>query len=98
MLLVALRVVQGVAMGGEWGGAVLIATEFAPPNKKVLYGAFAQQGSPVGNLLATLAFLALTLLSDSVFESWGWRLPFLASAASSSSRCTSGCASRRPRR
>ncbi|AHK34360.1 metabolite transporter [Rhodococcus opacus PD630] len=81
ILLVALRVVQGIAMGGEWGGAVLIATEFAPPNKKVLYGAFAQQGSPVGNLLATLAFLALTLLSDSVFESWGWRLPFLASAA-----------------
>ncbi|MFD9661401.1 MFS transporter [Rhodococcus sp. NPDC059968] len=81
ILLVALRVVQGIAMGGEWGGAVLIATEFAPPNKKVLYGAFAQQGSPVGNLLATLAFLAMTLLSDSVFESWGWRLPFLASAA-----------------
>ena len=80
ILLVALRVVQGIAMGGEWGGAVLIATEFAPPNKKVLYGAFAQQGSPVGNLLATLAFLALTLMSDSVFESWGWRLPFLASA------------------
>ena len=81
ILLVALRVLQGIAMGGEWGGAVLIATEFAPPNKKVLYGAFAQQGSPVGNLLATLAFLGLTLMSDSVFESWGWRLPFLGSAA-----------------
>lgn len=81
ILLVALRVLQGIAMGGEWGGAVLIATEFAPPKKKVLYGAFAQQGSPVGNLLATLAFLCLTLMSDSVFESWGWRLPFLGSAA-----------------
>ncbi len=81
ILLVALRVLQGIAMGGEWGGAVLIATEFAPPKKKVLYGAFAQQGSPVGNLLATLAFLGLTLMSDSVFESWGWRLPFLGSAA-----------------
>lgn len=81
ILLVALRVLQGIAMGGEWGGAVLIATEFAPPKKKVFYGAFAQQGSPVGNLLATLAFLGLTLMSDSVFESWGWRLPFLGSAA-----------------
>jgi MFS family permease len=80
ILLVALRVIQGIAMGGEWGGAVLIATEFAPARKKVLYGAFAQQGSPVGNLLATLAFLALTLLSDSVFDSWGWRIPFLGSA------------------
>lgn len=78
--LVTLRVVQGIAMGGEWGGAVLIATEFAPPKKKVLYGAFAQQGSPVGNLMATVAFLALTAMSDSVFESWGWRIPFVASA------------------
>ena len=80
VLLVLLRVIQGVAMGGEWGGAVLIATEFAPPKKKILYGAFAQQGAPVGNLLATLAFLGLTFLSTEVFNSWGWRLPFLASA------------------
>ncbi|NVN00259.1 MFS transporter [Arthrobacter sp. SDTb3-6] len=80
ILLVLLRVIQGVAMGGEWGGAVLIATEFAPPKKKILYGAFAQQGSPVGNLLATLAFLGLTFLSNEAFTSWGWRLPFLASA------------------
>ena len=80
ILLVLLRVLQGIAMGGEWGGAVLIATEFAPERKKVLYGAFAQQGSPVGNLLATLAFLGLTAMSDSVFETWGWRLPFLGSA------------------
>ncbi|AWZ25159.1 MFS transporter [Rhodococcus pyridinivorans] len=80
ILLVALRVLQGIAMGGEWGGAVLIATEFAPPGKKVLYGAFAQQGSPVGNLLATLSFLGLTAMSDATFEDWGWRIPFLASA------------------
>lgn len=80
ILLVLLRIIQGVAMGGEWGGAVLIATEFAPPKKKILYGAFAQQGSPVGNLLATVAFLALTSLSAESFGSWGWRLPFLASA------------------
>ena len=81
VLLVLLRVLQGIAMGGEWGGAVLIATEFAPPGKKVLYGAFAQQGSPVGNLLATLAFLGLTAMSDATFEGWGWRIPFLSSAA-----------------
>lgn len=80
VLLVVLRVVQGVAMGGEWGGAVLIATEFAPPGKKILYGAFAQQGSPVGNLLATVAFLGLTYMSAENFGAWGWRIPFLASA------------------
>lgn len=80
VLLVLLRMVQGVAMGGEWGGAVLIATEYAPPRKKLLYGSFAQQGSPVGNLLATLAFLGIAQLSDEAFESWGWRIPFLASA------------------
>ena len=80
ILLIVMRMVQGVAMGGEWGGAVLIATEYAPPGKKVLYGAFAQQGSPVGNLLATAAFFGITHLSDAAFESWGWRLPFLASA------------------
>ncbi|MBM6622118.1 MHS family MFS transporter [Micrococcaceae bacterium RIT802] len=80
ILLVVLRVIQGIAMGGEWGGAVLIATEFAPPGKKILYGAFAQQGSPVGNLLATAAFLGLTYMSAENFGSWGWRIPFLASA------------------
>ncbi|XVQ06806.1 MFS transporter [Spirillospora sp. CA-255316] len=80
VLLILLRMVQGVAMGGEWGGAVLIATEYAPPKRKLLYGAFAQQGSPVGNLLATLAFLGIARLPDAAFESWGWRVPFLASA------------------
>src|SRR5699024_10081610 len=80
ILLVTLRIIQGVAMGGEWGGAVLIATEFAPPGKKILFGAFAQQGSPVGNLLATVAFLGLTYLSAENFGAWGWRIPFLASA------------------
>ncbi|MFJ9818476.1 MFS transporter [Streptomyces sp. NPDC101151] len=80
VLLVVLRMVQGVAVGGEWGGAVLIATEYAPPRRKLLYGAFAQQGSPVGNLLATLAFLGIARLPDAAFESWGWRVPFLASS------------------
>ncbi|MGW6155456.1 MFS transporter [Streptomyces sp. NPDC055144] len=80
VLLVLLRMIQGVAMGGEWGGAVLIATEYAPPKRKFLYGAFAQQGSPVGNLIATLAFLGIAQLPDAAFESWGWRVPFLFSA------------------
>ncbi|MGI5467165.1 MFS transporter [Streptomyces sp. CA-132043] len=80
VLLILLRMIQGVAMGGEWGGAVLIATEYAPPGRKLLYGAFAQQGSPVGNLLATVAFLGIAQLPDSAFQSWGWRVPFLFSA------------------
>ncbi len=81
VLLIVLRMLQGVAMGGEWGGAVLIATEYAPPGKKILYGAFAQQGSPVGNLLATVAFLVITWMPEDQFLAWGWRLPFLLSAA-----------------
>ncbi|QUH02592.1 MHS family MFS transporter [Saccharopolyspora erythraea] len=80
VLLVVLRMLQGVAMGGEWGGAVLIASEHAPKGKKILYGAFAQQGSPAGNVLATLSFLLVAQLPDEAFSTWGWRIPFLASA------------------
>lgn len=80
IVLIILRMVQGVAVGGEWGGAVSIATEFAPARKKILYGAFAQQGSPVGNLLATVAFLVIASLPEPDFMSWAWRLPFLFSA------------------
>ncbi|MEU6605815.1 MFS transporter [Streptomyces shenzhenensis] len=79
-LLVVIRCIQGVALGGEWGGAVLIATEHAPPGKKILYGAFAQQGSPTGNLLSTLVFMVLALMPESAFDSWGWRIPFLLAA------------------
>ncbi len=78
--LVALRIVQGIAVGGEWGGAILIASESAPKGKGILYAAFAQQGSPTGNLLATLAFFALSALPASDFILWGWRAPFLLSA------------------
>jgi MFS family permease len=80
ILLVCVRMVQGIGLGGEWGGSVLIASEHAPKGKSVLYGAFAQQGSPVGNTLSTLAFLAISQLPDDAFVSWGWRVPFLASA------------------
>ncbi|WP_287879683.1 MFS transporter [Aquitalea sp.] len=78
--LVLLRIVQGIAVGGEWGGAVLIASENAPKNKGILYAAFAQQGSPAGNLLATLVFFLLSRMPMPEFVQWGWRIPFLLSA------------------
>ncbi|MFH9617480.1 MFS transporter [Streptomyces pratensis] len=81
ILLVFIRMIQGIGLGGEWGGSVLIASEHAPKGKSVLYAAFAQQGSPVGNTLSTLSFLAISQLPDDAFVSWGWRVPFLASAA-----------------
>ncbi|MYR43411.1 MFS transporter [Streptomyces sp. SID5910] len=81
ILLVCIRMIQGIGLGGEWGGSVLIASEHAPKGKSVLYGAFAQQGSPVGNTLSTLSFLAISQLPDDAFVAWGWRVPFLASAA-----------------
>ena len=76
-----LRVIQGVAVGGEWGGAVLIASENAPKGKGILYSAFAQQGSPAGNLLATMAFFLLSAMPTPRSCCWGWRIPFLISAA-----------------
>ena len=80
-LLILLRLLQGVAVGGEWGGAVLIATEHTTKERGFLFGAFAQQGSPAGRILATLAFLGVThLLPDEALLDWAWRLPFLASA------------------
>lgn len=78
--LVALRLLQGIAVGGEWGGAVLIASESAPKHKSILYAAFAQQGSPAGNLMATGAFFVLSTLPTPDFVQWGWRIPFLLSA------------------
>ncbi|MEV0699780.1 MFS transporter [Saccharopolyspora sp. NPDC050389] len=80
ILLVTIRMVQGIGLGGEWGGSVLIASEHAPKGKSILYGAFAQQGSPVGNTLSTVSFLAISQLPDEAFLGWGWRIPFLASA------------------
>lgn len=80
LLLVLLRFVQGLAIGGQWGGAMLLVTESAPQNRRGYYGAFAQAGAPVGVILANLAFLAIgASLSDESFMSWGWRVPFLAS-------------------
>lgn len=80
ILLTLLRLVQGFAVGGEWGGATLMAVEHAPQGKRGFYGAFPQMGAPAGVGLATIAFFLATKLSPADFESWGWRLPFLFSA------------------
>ncbi|WP_175956102.1 MFS transporter [Schaalia sp. Marseille-Q2122] len=80
ILLIVLRVTQGFAAGGEWGGAALMAVEHAPANKRGLFGGFPQIGVPLGMLMATLA-LAVTdaLTTEEQFMSWGWRVPFLLS-------------------
>ena len=81
LLLVLMRFIQGVAVGGEWGGAVLIASENAPKGKGVLYSAFAQQGAPAGNLLAITVFFLLSAADTPDFLlNGGWRIPFLFSA------------------
>ncbi|WP_219412501.1 MFS transporter [Pseudonocardia nigra] len=80
ILLVVFRFVQGLAVGGEWGGAALMAVEHAPAARKTFYGCFPQIGNSVGALLATGAFSLVSTLDDDALLSWGWRLPFLASA------------------
>lgn len=77
--LIALRVVQGISAGGEWGGAVLMASEHAPKGRKVFFASFAQLGSPAGLLLALIAFRTVSSLDEDAFLSWGWRIPFLIS-------------------
>jgi MFS family permease len=79
--LVLLRIWQGVAVGGQWAGAMLLATESAPPGKRGLYGSLVQIGVPIGMVLGNAAFLVLAgVLSDEQFMDWGWRVPFLLSA------------------
>lgn len=81
IILCVLRFGQGIGLGGEWGGAALLATEHAPEGKRGWFGMFPQLGPSVGFLLATLSFLGLSLwLTDIQFKAWGWRLPFIASA------------------
>ncbi|WP_043629492.1 MFS transporter [Nonomuraea candida] len=80
VLLVLLRFTQGIGLGGEWGGAALLATEHAPPGKRGLYAMFPQLGPSAGFIVANGLFLILgETLSDAQFDSWGWRLPFVAS-------------------
>lgn len=81
VLLVVLRFAQGLGVGGEWGGAVLMSVEHAPPGRRAFYGSLPQMGVPLGVLLSSLAFLALqAVMTPEEFSSWGWRLPFLSSA------------------
>jgi len=80
ILLVACRVAQGIAIGGEWGGAVLMVIEHSPPNRRGFYGSIVQLGFPLGMAIGTASFFALGRLDDAQFLTWGWRLPFLASA------------------
>lgn len=80
IMLVALRMLQGLAVGGEWGGAVLMAVENAPEKYKSFYGSFPQLGNPMGALLASGIFALLTLGGREFMLDWGWRIPFLLSA------------------
>lgn len=79
VLLVALRVIQGVAIGGEWGGATLMVTEHAEPHRRGAWNGVMQMGSPIGSLLSVAVVTAITLMPDEAFLSWGWRVPFLLS-------------------
>ena len=81
LMLVLLRFAQGLALGGEWSGAALLATENAPANKRAIYGTFPQLGAPIGFIVANLIFVVLqTTLTEEQFMAWGWRVPFLLSA------------------
>ena len=81
LLLAACRLGQGLGLGGEWSGAVLLATENAPEGKRAWYGMFPQLGAPIGFILATGSFLLLSAaIPEEAFMQWGWRIPFIASA------------------
>ncbi|MFI1462276.1 MFS transporter [Nocardia carnea] len=80
VLLIVCRIAQGVALGGEWGGAALLSVENAPADRRGLFGSSTQVGSPAGLLLASLVISASAAVSGDEFEQWGWRIPFLGSA------------------
>jgi MFS family permease len=82
LMLVLLRFVQGLAVGGQWGGAALLAIESAPPGRQGFYGSFVQIGVPLGVVLANVVFLVAGILMPSEhFQAWGWRIPFVLSVA-----------------
>nr|WP_244954202.1 MFS transporter [Spelaeicoccus albus] len=80
IVLVSVRVIQGIGVGGEWGGAALVMTETAPPKWRAFFGVVPQMGSPMGTILSNVAFVLVAMLPESEMYSWGWRVPFLASA------------------
>src|SRR6202041_2090698 len=79
ILLILLRIIQGIGLGGEWGGASLMVLEHAPSDKRGFYTSFVQIGFPIGLVLATLVFTLVTKLPDADFAAYGWRIPFLLS-------------------
>jgi MHS family shikimate/dehydroshikimate transporter-like MFS transporter len=79
ILLILLRVIQGIGLGGEWGGASLMVLEHAPSDKRGFYTSFVQIGFPIGLVLATFAFTLVTKLPEADFAAYGWRIPFLLS-------------------
>ena len=95
LLLLLCRLVQGFAVGGEWGGAVLMAAEHGDDSQRGFWSSWPQAGVALGNLFATgVLWLLAAVQSDAAFESWGWRIPFLLSASSSASACGSASRSR----
>jgi metabolite-proton symporter len=77
ILLTVLRFIQGLGVGGEWGGAVLMAVEHAPPGRRGFFGSWPQMGVPAGLILSNGAFLLLAAMPDESFQAWGWRIPFV---------------------
>lgn len=80
VLLILLRLIQGLGLGGEWGGALLLAVEYAPKEKRGFFGSIPQMGVTIGMLLGTLALSLMSLLPGEAFMTWGWRVPFILSA------------------
>src|SRR5699024_4656080 len=80
IFLILLRLIQGLGLGGEWGGALLLAVEYAPKEKRGLFGSVPQMGVTIGMLLGTIALSPMTLSPGDAFITWGWRVPFLLSA------------------
>ena len=98
LLLALCRFGQGFGLGGEWGGAVLLATENAPPGRRAWYGMFPQLGAPIGFIASSATFLALNeILGGDAFIAYGWRIPFIASSllVTSASMCACNCRRRR---
>lgn len=80
IILIVLRLVQGLGLGGEWGGALLLAVEYAPKEKRGFFGSVPQMGVTIGLVMGTLALSIMTLLPENAFLVWGWRVPFILSA------------------
>ncbi|HLR51802.1 MAG TPA: MFS transporter, partial [Candidatus Avamphibacillus sp.] len=80
ILLITLRLIQGLGLGGEWGGALLLAVEYAPKEKRGLFGSVPQMGVTIGMIMGTFALSVMTLLPHEAFMTWGWRIPFILSA------------------